>query len=301
MAEINPAESIVGLMDQKFAFEVERISSGNVKIDLRCTGILGDHKDVLSDIFSSDPSIDIVRCSISDLADNGCSKSRLLTIPYTFSSREHYWEFVESDLAEEVLLEPESLGYPVRGLFLGEEGFRHFFSVKQIKDVGDFKNKKVRVAGDPVMRGLVSELLATPDSTSFSEVHTALRIGKIDIAEQPIVNYKSNYFYEVAPYLILDGHTLGIAMTVVTDKAWKSLSEAQRQFLIQAGKIASNYCREISRKQEEDVLAELAGLGVYITKVDDISVWQNAIKNTIEKNASIDPDFYDKILELDKK
>ena len=44
------------------------------------------------------------------------------------------------------------------------------------------------------------------------ELYSALQTGVVDGAEQPIANYKSNAFPEVAPYLILDGHTLGLSL-----------------------------------------------------------------------------------------
>jgi len=38
MAEVNPLDTIVGQMDQKFAEEVERLSGGSVTIDLQASG-----------------------------------------------------------------------------------------------------------------------------------------------------------------------------------------------------------------------------------------------------------------------
>ena len=45
----------------------------------------------------------------------------LLSLPYTFVSREHWWNFANSDLAPDFLNEPQELGLPVRGIFYGEE------------------------------------------------------------------------------------------------------------------------------------------------------------------------------------
>ena len=44
-----------------------------------------------------------------------------------YKRQAHFWNFANSDLAPEFLNEPQELGLPVRGLFYGEEGFRHFF------------------------------------------------------------------------------------------------------------------------------------------------------------------------------
>jgi TRAP-type C4-dicarboxylate transport system substrate-binding protein len=48
------------------------------------------------------------------------------------------------------------------------------------------------------MTGMVSGLGASPTVVSFGELYTALSSGVVDGAEQPIANYQSNKFYEVA-------------------------------------------------------------------------------------------------------
>ena len=47
MAEVNPAETIAGQMDQAFKEKVEELSGGKIKINLQCAGILGDVDSVM--------------------------------------------------------------------------------------------------------------------------------------------------------------------------------------------------------------------------------------------------------------
>jgi TRAP-type C4-dicarboxylate transport system substrate-binding protein len=79
------------------------------------------------------------------------------------------------------------------------------------------------------MTGMVKGLGASPTVVSFGELYSALQTGVVDGAEQPIANYKSNAFQEVAPYLILDGHTLGAIQVVISDNAWKKLTRPSRK------------------------------------------------------------------------
>ena len=123
-------------------------------------------------------------------------------------------EVRDSDLAPEFLNEPQTLGLPLRGIFYGEEGFRHFFTKDPVADIGDLAGMKLRVSNDPVMNGLVEGLGASPTVVSFGELYSALQTGVVDGAEQPIANYKSNAFPEVANNLILDGHTLGASRSL---------------------------------------------------------------------------------------
>ena len=222
----------------------------------------------------------------------------LLSLPYTFVSREHYWNFANSDLADEFLMESQENGSGVRGLFYGEEGFRHFFTVKEISGLEDLSGMKLRVSNDPVMNGMVEGLGASPTVVSFNELYSALQTGVVDGAEQPIANYKSNAFQEVAPNLILDGHTLGAVQVVITDEAWDKLTEDQQAILMEAGGYASSQNQKNSASKEQEVLESLKAEGVNVVEVTDITPWQEATKKVIEDNTKGFEDLYQQLLDL---
>ena len=298
MAEVNPLDTIVGMTDQKFKEEVESRSNGSIKIDLQASGVLGSENDVLDTMLGGGGTIDMSRISAFALTSYGGQKSMLLSLPYIFTSREHFWNFATSDLAQEFLQEPSENGSGVRGLFYGEEGFRHFFTSYEISDINSFKGKKIRVSNDPIMNGLVEGLGASPTVVAFGELYSALQSGVVDGAEQPIANYKSNAFPEVAPYMILDGHTLGAIQVIITDDAWNKLSAEQQQILMDAGKVASEYNRSISEQKENEVLEELKASGTTIIEVEDITPWQEAVKPVIEENIKGLEDYYNKIVAM---
>ena len=129
-AEVNPLDTIVGQTGSHFKEKVEELTGGSVVVDVRASGVLGSENDVLDAILGGSTSIDISRISAFALTSYGCNKSKLLSIPFTFENRAHFWNFANSELAPEFLNEPQELGLPVRGIFYGEEGFRHFFTVK---------------------------------------------------------------------------------------------------------------------------------------------------------------------------
>ena len=233
-AEVNPLDTIVGQTATHFKEKVEELTGGSVVIDVQASGVLGSENDVLDAILGGSTSIDISRISAFALTSYGCNKSKLLSIPFTFNNRAHFWNFANSDLAPEFLNEPQELGLPVRGLFYGEEGFRHFFTVKPVAAIGDLKGMKLRVSNDPVMNGMVEGLGANPTVVAFGELYSALQTGVVDGAEQPIANYKSNAFPEVANNLILDGHTLGAVQAVITDNAWGKLTANQQAAVMAA-------------------------------------------------------------------
>ncbi|MGN0663205.1 MAG: TRAP transporter substrate-binding protein, partial [Faecalibacterium sp.] len=283
-AEVNPLETIVGQTGSHFKEKVEELTGGTVTIDVQASGVLGSENDVLDAILGGSTSIDISRISAFALTSYGCTKSKLLSLPFTFQSRTHFWNFANSDLAPEFLNEPQELGLPVRGLFYGEEGFRHFFTVKPVAKIEDLKGMKLRVSNDPVMNGLVEGLGASPTVVSFGELYSALQTGVVDGAEQPIANYKANAFPEVAPNLILDGHTLGAIQAVITDNAWKKLTANQQAAIMEAAADTQNFNAQLSETEENKVLDELRASGCNVVDVDDKTPWVNACQKVIEDN-----------------
>lgn len=297
-AEVNPLDTIVGQTDTAFKEKVEELSGGKIKIDLQASGVLGAENDVLDSMLGGAGTIDMSRISAFALTSYGGEKSKLLSVPYTFVSREHFWNFADSELASEFLIEPHENGSGVRGLFYGEEGFRHFFTVKPVNTLEDLKGMKLRVSNDPIMNGMVEGLGASPTVVSFGELYSALQTGVVDGAEQPIANYAANAFQEVAPSLILDGHTLGAIQVIIADEAWDKLSAEQQNILIEAGKYASEYNRKISEEAENKVLDELKAEGVNVVEVEDIKPWQEACKDIIASSTANNAELYQQIVDM---
>ena len=297
-AEVNPLDTIVGQTATHFKEKVEELTGGSVVIDVQASGVLGSENDVLDAILGGSTSIDMSRISAFALTSYGCNKSKLLSIPFTFENRAHFWNFANSDLAPEFLNEPQELGLPVRGVFYGEEGFRHFFTVNPVSGIDDFKGLKLRVSNDPVMNGMVEGLGANPTVVSFGELYSALQTGVVDGAEQPIANYKSNAFPEVANNLILDGHTLGAIQAVITDNAWGKLTANQQAAVMAAAADTQKFNADLSETAENKVLEELRSSGCNVVDVDDKTPWQEACAKVIKDNTSDQAELYQKLLDM---
>ena len=297
-AEVNPLDTIVGQTASYFKEQVEELSGGSITIDLQASGVLGSENDVLDNILAGGDTIDLSRISAFALTSYGCKKSMLLSLPYTFVSREHWWNFANSDLAPDFLNEPQELGLPVRGIFYGEEGFRHFFTVDPVAGIADLAGMKLRVSNDPVMNGLVEGLGASPTVVSFNELYSALQTGVVDGAEQPIANYASNAFPEVANNLILDGHTLGAVQVVITDNAWNKLTANQQNAIMEAGKAAQEFNAGLSEDEENRVLEELKADGCNVVEVPDKTAWQEACAQVITDNTAGLEDLYQQLVDM---
>ena len=286
-AEVNPVEgTVVGDVALAFKEKLEELSGGSVLVDIQANGVMGDEKTVLANILGGDTSVDIVRISAFALNQYGAQKSVFLTLPYVFTSEDHYWKCVESDLAKSMLAESK------------EEGFRHFFSKVVIKTIDDLKGLKIRVSDDPIMTGMIQGLGAAFTPVSFGELYTSLQTGVVDAAEQPITNYLSNSFQEVAPYLLKDGHTLGTIELIATDNALAKLSDEQKAMVQEAADYAMQKCKESVVAKQAEAEQKLIDMGCTVTEVEDKTPWQEATKGVLEANIAGMEDIYEQILAL---
>jgi len=291
--------TIIGETAKAFKEKVEALSNGTVTVELYGGGIFGTEEDILNGVLGRNNTVDIIRCSATALAQYGCDKASLLVLPYTFESDAHFWKFASSNLAKKILSQPQTLGLPLRGICFGMEGFRHFFFSNPVSGINDLKGLKIRVAQNPIMTGMVNDLGATAAACSYAELYPALH-SVVNGAELSTFNYMSNSFYEVAPHLLLDGHTVNNAFQIIiTDNAWTKLSKKQQEVIMTAGKYASNVCKRKQTTFEKDALAQLKKKGVTIVKVSDKSAWRKACKRTISANMT-DKALYNKILALAK-
>ena len=161
----------------------------------------------------------------------------------------------------------------------------------------------MRVSG-AVLTGLANAFESVPVEVKFTDLYAAFQTGRVEVAEQPLSNYLSNYFNVVAPYLILDGHMLGKphdeeeAIAMINAQCWDSLSENQKRILQEAGSYASQYCRTITAELNAETLKTLKDSGVTITEVSNTKEWQDACSQMRQESAQVDLDLYQKILAM---
>ncbi len=297
-AETDPPGSIACETASHFKETVERLSGGSITIDLQASGVLGTELDLLAAMAGGSPTADIASVSTSALANYGCPTNRLLSLPYTFTSHRHWNTFAASDLASQFLGEPQQAGLPLRGLFFGEKGFRHFFTAIPVSGPAGLSGLKLRIPDDPVMTGLATALDAHPTAVPFHKLYAALQTGLVDGAEQPVANYSACEFPQVASYLILDGHTLDIVQAVICDSAWDRLTDTQRAVLYQAAVDTQSFNVGLSETTENEILVQLSQAGCTIIPVTDKRPWAEAAQGVIEENTHGYEALYQQLMDM---
>ena len=297
-SETNSIDSIDGQYATFFKEKVEELTNGEVTIDIQASGVLGTESDVLDGMISMSGTVDIVRFSCYAFSNYGCKESALLGLPFVFESSDHFWNFANSDLGQEILDEPAATGLGVTGLFYLEDGFRSFFFKDEVTGIDDLKGKKLRVSSDQIMTGMVEGLGASPTVVNFNELYTSLQSGVVDGAEQPIPQYESNAFNEVAPYMLLDEHTLATSSIVIADDSLAKLTEEQQAALFEAGKATEEFCQEMSKAEAEKSMESLKEKGVTFIEVEDKAPYREACAELTGQFTAGIEDKYEAILAL---
>lgn len=296
-AEVNPANSYSGYIARLFKQRVEELSLGTIRIEIKYGGILGNDNEVLTSMYQNN-NPDIIRTSVSYLQDFGANKAAMLSTPYVFENRDHYWKFIASGKYKEFLDEITVNNSKFRGLCFIEEGYRHFFSRKPINSLSDLAGLKIRSAYGNYFEDLIKVFDATCVKVPFTEFNTAIERGIIDGGEQPIVNYLSNELYRRAPYVILDAHVLALSEIVISDNVWKQMTPEQQNVVIRAADYIQRVNKVTVRGVEEKALNTLKEKGVVVTEITDMSPWKEKCSELVFKITKAYADLYNSIQQI---
>lgn len=266
--EVNGEDNIVTQTGLKFAEFANQLSNGRIRIDVYPNHALGDERTSLRDLRRGGRNIDMYRGNTNALTGYGFKKLSLFGLPYVFENREGMWKVLEDEqLGQAFLSEGTEVGANMVGLFYTDEGARNIFSRNKISTLDELKGMKIRVPESVLMMDTFSALQARPIPLPYGEVYGALENGIIEGAENPVTAYQSNRFYEIAPYYLLSRHVFSPGIVLMAEEKWNQLSEEDKNILLEAGRMASEWNRSAIGQEEERIYQELEKEGVTFTNL----------------------------------
>ena len=203
-------------------------SGGKFDLQIYPAGTYANYKDAIKAV-----KMGVLDLCPLDTAIDYYPESGVLLSPYTFRDYDHWRAFKKSDVYRDLLATiGDKVG--VKQLSLYTFGFRHA-TTKSVKATSpeEFKDLKLRVVNFPPYPEAATVLNAHGTPLPIGDVYMALSSGVADGQENPFTQILTMKFYEVQKYLILTGHMLATSGTIMSKKAWKSLS-ADEQKMIEA-------------------------------------------------------------------
>ncbi|MEZ4686418.1 MAG: TRAP transporter substrate-binding protein [Bacteroidia bacterium] len=198
--------------------------------------------------------------------ENFAPNIQVLSLPYVFQSREHYYKVLDGEVGRQLATESEA--YWLRGLTYFDAGQRSFYTKKPVRTPEDLKGLKIRVQESVTAIKLVSAFDAAPTPISWGELYTALQQGVVDGAENNPPSFYTSRHYEVCKYYTLNEHTAVPDILAISTHAWKSLSPEEQQWLQEAADEAKVYQRKLWQEAEQAALDSVQAKGVEVIRPD---------------------------------
>ncbi len=199
--------------------------------------------------------------------ENFSPEATVLSLPYLFRSRQHVYDFEDSDLGREILKSSEP--FRLRGLVYFDAGQRSFYTKdRPVHTPADLKGQKIRVQQSATAIEMVKALGGSPTPISYGELYTGLQQGVVDGAENNPPSFYTSRHYEVCKYYTLDEHTAVPDVLIIGTEAWRRLTEEQQGWLQEAADEAVVYQRALWQKAEQEALDSVEAAGVEIIRPD---------------------------------
>ena len=151
----------------------------------------------------------------------------MLSLPYLFKNKKHYWWYLNSDRAAEFVKPLEDKGIVVLGYI--DSGARSFFTQEPVRSVEDLDGMKIRTMASPVAVAMMEALGGTGVPIAWGELYNALGTGVVDGAENNHPSLVSMKFYEVSKYYTVDEHARIPDILIVSKKVMDQLSPEQQE------------------------------------------------------------------------
>lgn len=160
-----------------------------------------------------------------------------------------YFKYGYLDLMREATLKQEC--YYLAPISVAKMGFLTQFPINTLEDI---KGKRIRAVG---MEGkIVKALGGSAVALSGSEQYTALQRGTVEGTDYPWYTLRDYKFYEVVSYVSAPPiHSPGMVEILFGNETWKSLTDAQREAINQAGQLTSMNSAELSEKNDAEIIA----------------------------------------------
>lgn len=214
----------------RFKAAVERLSKGEVKIQIYPARQLGDVKELVQGVQFG--TIDMAVNSSSAYAQIAPAVDAF-QLPWIIESYGHFAKLAKSPETRSILDTLESHGTVALGLYEG--GRRHFLTVKRpVKTADDFKGLKTRVAPVRLFLDIWKAVGVNPTPMNYGEVYSALETSTLDAVEINLTSIESEKYYEIAKNLALTGHYFWPSLLVINKARFEQLSAAQRDAIRKA-------------------------------------------------------------------
>lgn len=292
IASVNPAtaDSVVGA--QKVADRVTQRTEGRVKFQLFPSGQLGTTNDSLEQASQGQPVITFT--SASFMSTFGVPELAVVEGPFIIDNSEQGERLARSSLMQgyyDRLAEKAGIRVLALNWF---DGPRHMIGSAAYPKPEDLKGVRMRVPPVETWIKTFEPLGVVATTVEAAEAYSALAQGVVSAAEAPLTGLRASRWYEVAKNITLTGHFNLFTGWVMSEAAFKKLSEGDRAILLEEFRAGGRELTALSEKKADGIRAEFEAAGVKFHKAD-IDAYRKATAKFYQSFPKWPEGLYDKV------
>ncbi len=214
----------------RFKEAVERLTKGEVKIQIYPARQLGDVKELVQGVQFATLDMAVLPTTAYSTQVPAMDAFQL---PWLIGSYEHFANIALSPEAKAIMKSLDAHGTTALGVYDG--GLRHFLSVKRpVRAIEDFQGQKTRVAPSKLYMNIWKAVNVNPTPMAYGEVYTGLETGTLDAVEINLTSIQSEKLYEIAKNVTLTGQYFWPSLLVINKGKLDKLTPEQRNAVVQA-------------------------------------------------------------------
>jgi len=233
VGHVDPPTSYSGVGLEAFAKEVEKLSNGEMHVDVFHAGALGAIPDEMKNVFAGAQDMHLLFPEFtSSIVDQG----KLISAPYLFRDQKHLQIYYKSDVFKPAVEKFQQLGAvlldPDWTWWIRDP--RGLLSTRPMLTPADLEGRKIRLWEDKTAietwRGLGGNVVVIPRP----QLYLALKQGLIEAAPETISTAYDTKDDEVGKYWTRTDEYFQIINIMMNERKFKSLTAAQQKVLTDA-------------------------------------------------------------------
>jgi TRAP-type transport system periplasmic protein len=265
---------------QKWAERVDKRTNGRLKIEVFHSAQLGVEEDIIEQIRQG---ANIGQNTDSARLGNYIPGIAVMNGPYFAETLDEVAKLTKAPTVQkwdQELAEKHGLKIVC---FNWVQGYRHFFTNKQVRTPDDLKGQRIRTPPAPIWQESVRALGAAPVAMAFGDMYPGLQQRAIDGVELVYNNIPGPRFYEVLKYVSETGHIMLINFQVVSARWFATLPNDVQTALVEECQAAGNETSQQILTSEQTVKADLVKRGMVVVDNVDLAAFRKAGEDAYRK------------------
>lgn len=264
LGHVSSADNVYHKGALRFAERVAALTNGSVKVDALCCAQLGN--DVAQAKTVQLGAQDLAIVSSNNLAQFYPAID-IFSLPALFQDIPSAQKAVFGPVGAEIF-ESFRKATGMRVVYTTAWGSRSLINNKRsVTKPEDLDGLLIRSPGSPVMNATYKAMGANPTPVAFAELFTALQQKTVDGADMSPCDVLSLKYYEVQSHLTTSNLFTGFGMVVMNDRKFQSLTKAEQDAILKAGREAGEYSWGLTEQCDKDGIAKSKAQGLTVVEL----------------------------------